>query len=124
MKRILVVDDEHQIRDLLSAMLSREGYEVDTADDGDQALNYLTRKQVDLVVTDLIMPNKEGLETIQEVRGKHPDLPIIAISGGGRFNPSEILPLAKLLGARRIIQKPFSRMEIVSAVEEVFTASA
>lgn len=116
MKRILVIDDEHNILLMLKKMLEKEGYEVDLALNGKDGLDLLNRISFDLVITDIIMPEMEGLETIASLRKKFPDLKIIAISGGGRVSAESYLNSAKLLGAATIIQKPFERTELVGAV--------
>ena len=90
MKRILVVDDEAQIRTMLTQMLEQEGYEVQTAENGEDGFN-LVRKQVfDLVITDMIMPVKDGLKFIMELIKDYPELKILAISGGGAIKPTGI----------------------------------
>lgn len=116
MKKILVIDDEEQIRELLVAILEREGFEVTLATNGDEATRLLRKFLPDLVITDLIMPGKEGLETIMELRRSHPGLPVIAISGGGRNGTGDYLKLAKGLGAKATVSKPFRRDEILEAV--------
>ena len=105
-KTILIVDDDPQIRKLLDAILKRDGYGIITAANGRQALQELDKQAVDLVITDLLMPEKEGIETIMEIRHKFTGMPIIAISGGGRLNPQTYLKIAKSLGAVRTMTKP------------------
>ena len=75
----------------------------------------------DLIITDIVMPEKEGLETIRELKKSHPDLKIIAISGGGRIDSREYLESARLFGASKIFQKPFRQKEMVSAVKELLS---
>ncbi len=100
-------------------MLTRAGYEIDQAGDGNQALEVCAEFKPDLVLTDIIMPDKEGLETIQELLEISPDLKIIAMSGGGKFGPDSYLPLAEKLGAKASLQKPFMRDELLSTIESV-----
>ena len=119
MARVLVVDDDFQMREMLGVILERKGYDVMTAPDGKLAVQLQRKLPFDLVITDIIMPEKEGLETISELRHSYPRLKIIAISGGGRHRPDGYLELARQLGADRILAKPFGSWEILSAVREL-----
>jgi DNA-binding response OmpR family regulator len=119
MIRILVVDDDFQMREMLGVILERKGYDVKTASDGKSALQLQSIKPFDIVITDIIMPEKEGLETISELRRGHPRVKIIAISGGGRYKPEGYLELAKQIGADRVLVKPFGSWEILGAVREL-----
>ena len=118
MKRILLVDDDDRLRDTLSEVLKRAGYDVEDASNGAIALNKYRRAPSDLVITDIVMPEREGLETIRELRRHDPGVRIIAISGGGVGSARTYLATATAFGADRIIAKPFSRAELLSAVEE------
>jgi DNA-binding response OmpR family regulator len=115
--KILVIDDDEALRSLLGQILQRAGHEVREAANGAIGLQEFRREPADLVITDLIMPEKEGLETILELRKQFPQLPLIAVSGGGRNGPSDYLAIAKRLGVRQTICKPFSRDEILQAVK-------
>jgi len=117
MKRILLVDDDAAFREPLCEWLSRNGYEVQTAQNGSVALKLYRQQAADLVITDLIMPEAEGLETIGALRRLQPNVKIIAMSGGGRIGPIEYLTIARNLGAHRVLAKPFSCQEILDAVE-------
>ncbi len=117
MKRILVIDDEPLIRSMLKKMLERQGYLVILASDGSEGVKLFKRDPTDLIITDIIMPEKEGLEIIQEIRIESLEVPIFAISGGGRNSPAEYLDLAKLLGANEIFNKPFNKNEFLGAVK-------
>ncbi|MFW5629014.1 MAG: response regulator [Candidatus Cloacimonadaceae bacterium] len=119
MAKILVVEDDSSFRKVLVRMLTRAGYEIDQAGDGNQALEVCAEFKPDLVLTDIIMPDKEGLETIQELLEMCPELKIIAMSGGGKFGPDSYLPLAEKLGAKASLQKPFMRDELLSTIESV-----
>ncbi len=119
MTKVLVIEDDNSFRTLLVQMLERAGFEVCFAEDGNQAMNICGSFSPDLVLTDIIMPDKEGLETIQELLSLNPGIKIIAMSGGGRFGPESYLPLAEKLGARKTLQKPFMRDELLSAIKEV-----
>jgi len=119
MARILVVDDEAQIRVLLRQLLIREGYEVDEAPNGNIALKKFRENPFDLVIMDLIMPDKEGLETILELKKEFGEAKIIAISGGGRVGPDSYLKYAKGFGALHTLTKPIENAELLRAIREV-----
>ncbi len=116
MAKILVLDDEPSILLMLKKMLEREGHEVEMALNGIEGMELFEKFKPDLLITDIIMPQKEGLETILELRKKYPELKIIAISGGGRFGPDGYLPSAKLFGADMVFQKPLVQKEFLQAV--------
>ncbi|MEA1928732.1 MAG: response regulator [Candidatus Auribacterota bacterium] len=120
-KTILVIDDNDDIRRLLQLMLQVEGYQVLDADTMDKGLRIIHDTSIDIVITDLLMPDKDGLELITELRRDLPEQKIIAISAGGRIGPSTYLDMAKKLGADRVFSKPFDQKEIVQAVEELLT---
>ena len=122
MASILLVEDDEQLRPLLRLVLERGGHQVVEAGNGKEALEIYLRKPTDLVVTDLVMPDKEGLETILELRRIYPDVKIIAMSGGGRTGGTEgYLDLAKKFGANHILTKPFSNQEILEGIQMVVT---
>jgi CheY-like chemotaxis protein len=116
MAKILVLDDEPSILLMIKKMLEKEGHEVDLALNGREGMELFEKNKPDLVITDIIMPEKEGLETILELRKKYPELKIIAISGGGRIGPQGYLPSAKYLGADIVFQKPLVQKEFIQAV--------
>lgn len=122
MARILLVDDEPSVRTLFGEVLALDHHEVTTAADGAAALALLSHGAFDLVVTDVVMPGKEGVEFIREMQRSRPDLPIIAMSGGGRGSAADYLQLASLLGARKTLTKPFSARDLLDAVTEVLRA--
>ena len=103
MAKILVIEDDSSFRNVLVQMLARAGYEVRQAGDGNQAVEVCASFDPDLVLTDIIMPDKEGLETIQELLSMHPNLRIIAMSGGGKFGPDSYLPLAQKLDRKSVV---------------------
>ncbi|HEY7490086.1 MAG TPA: response regulator [Candidatus Tectomicrobia bacterium] len=119
MARILVIDDEDQSRQMLQQALERAGYEVTTARDGSEGLRRFREAPTDLVITDILMPEKEGLETIMDLRREFPAVKIIAVSGGGRTGSLNFLDIAKRLGARRTLQKPFGLREMLAVVHEL-----
>jgi DNA-binding response OmpR family regulator len=117
MSRILVVDDDDNFRWAITQTLRRAGCEVLSAADGAAALQLYQEHPVDLVITDLIMPGKEGLETIMELRRLRHDLKIIAMSGGGHVGPEDYLSVAAQLGATITLSKPFSAQELLETVK-------
>ncbi len=119
MGKIIIIDDEPYILLMLKKMLERAGHEVDLASNGKQGMEIFEKENADLVITDIIMPDKEGLEIILEMKKQRPDLKIIAISGGGRISPESYLECATHFGASRVFQKPFKQKELVSAVNEL-----
>ena len=119
MKKILVIDDESVIRALLRQLFERNGFLVIDAEDGRQGLDLYREESPDLVVTDLIMPEEEGLTVIKEIKKMTPDAPIIAISGGGIGKADVYLQLAKSMGAGRIFEKPFDAKAVLKAVQEM-----
>jgi DNA-binding NtrC family response regulator len=119
MQRILVIDDDRAVRITVEAMLKREGYEVVCAVDGAEGIGTFERASPHLIVTDIIMPTKEGLETIVEIRSRDPMIPIIAISGGGRLHNADFLQMARKLGANEILAKPFTSQQLVGAIRRL-----
>ncbi len=122
MKRILVIDDDTQIREMLREILEREGYEIEDAENGKDALAIQQARPCDLIITDLIMPEQDGVETIMEFTQRDPAVKIIAISGGGRIGPRDYLEMAEALGAKKTFYKPFKRQEILAAVSELLNS--
>ncbi len=123
MKRILIIDDEELALSLLTKILEGEGYEVVEALDGQRGLDLFRENPTDLVITDIVMPVKDGLSTIMELRQMDADLPIIAISGGGSIAKERYLAVASYLNVLTI-PKPFTRDQIVSAVKNLLLSSA
>lgn len=119
MASVLVVDDEPSIRELLRHILERDGHLVTEAENGRKAVRALRDGGVDLVITDIIMPEQEGMETITEIRRTRPEVKIIAISGGGQRLSMDVLPMAERLGADLTIEKPFKPASIAAAVAEL-----
>jgi DNA-binding response OmpR family regulator len=119
MARILIIDDEAMIRNLLVRMLEREGYETVTASNGKDGINIHRKNPADLIITDLIMPDKEGIETIMELRRDFQDVKIIAMSGGGKTDSETYLHIAKTIGAIKTLAKPFDRKELLTTIREL-----
>ena len=118
MPRILVIDDDEPVRRIIRRSLEAEGHEVLESRDGAEGLRAFHNQPIDLVISDIFMPNQEGLETIRVLLDQHPDLPVIAISGGGSEGGMDFLPMAKMLGARHTFSKPFLIPELLAAVRE------
>jgi CheY-like chemotaxis protein len=122
MARILVIDDEELARFTVREILESGGHEVIEARDGVEGLAMQRAQRCDLVVTDVIMPRKEGVEMIIEMKQEQPALKIIAISGGGRTRNLDFLKLAKEFGADKVLAKPFSAEDLIGAVRECLLA--
>jgi len=119
MPRILVIEDDQMLRRALRIALEKLAYEVGEANDGREALGLFRARPFDLVVTDIIMPEMEGMETIRALRLLSPKLHIIAISGGGRGSPDNYLHLAKHFGASKVFAKPFEITDLCTTVAEM-----
>ncbi len=124
MKRVMIVDDEEQIRDVLMKILQRHGYQVVVAEHGRQAVSIFESNPVDLIITDITMPQMDGLETIRTILSNNPQVPIIAISGGGHRFPDYFLPMAQQSGAKMVLKKPIRSQELVKAVESLIGGGA
>jgi DNA-binding NtrC family response regulator len=118
MAKILVIEDDPNMRMAIEHSLKGAGYAVLMAVNGRDGMNALHQNTVDLVVTDLFMPEQDGLETIAALRKKHPKLPVIAISGGNLVSEA-MLTVAKELGALQVLQKPFGVEGLLTAVRNV-----
>jgi CheY-like chemotaxis protein len=119
MARVLVIDDEDLLRETLREMLEDAGHRVFEEADGIAGVESFSQSPVDLVITDMIMPKMDGVNTIWRLKQMAPDVKIIAISGGVPGAPRSDLPLAELYGAQRTLQKPFTRTELLRAVDDV-----
>lgn len=118
MARILLIEDDDALRGVIAQSLANAGHEVLQANDGRQGIDMFHAGKFDLVLTDLVMPGKEGVETIIELRREQPGLKIIAMSGG--MPRSELyLELAGRLGAQKSLSKPFTTTELLGAIDEV-----
>jgi YesN/AraC family two-component response regulator len=117
--RILVIEDEPLVRVAIKKRLEIEGFEVTTADDGQKGVKSFRDHPADLVITDIIMPEKEGIECIKELTRDFPGIKIIAISGGGRIGPFDYLDLAEKFGASRTFKKPFEWPDMIRAIHEL-----
>jgi CheY-like chemotaxis protein len=124
MATILVIEDDREVREYLVEVLSRAGHSVSAAGNGHEGVALFRDHPAQVVITDIIMPEKDGIETILDLRRNHPDLKVIAISGGGRSTPENYLHSARLLGADRAFRKPFRNEEILGAVAELVAESS
>jgi CheY-like chemotaxis protein len=115
--RILLVDDDEMSRQAVQRMLERAGHAVESTGNGREAIDRFAAGEVDLLITDLIMPEMDGLEIIQEVRRKDPGARILAISGGGRVQAEEYLSVARKFGAVEVLPKPFASQDLKAAVD-------
>lgn len=119
MATIMVVDDEKQTRMMLRQMLERADYQVYEAENGYEAIRSFRGSPTDLVIMDLIMPKKEGIETIIEMRKEFPLVKIIAMSGGGRINSDNYLQIAGKIGALKTLSKPIQREVLLNNINEI-----
>lgn len=119
MASVLIIDDDDMVRTMLLRTITRGGHEAFGARDGVEGVARFREHPADLVITDIFMPNQEGLATIMELRRVTPNLKIIAISGGGARASLDVLPVAEALGAQKTLRKPFTPAEVMEAVNEV-----
>jgi CheY-like chemotaxis protein len=123
MPSILVVEDDAALRRLFEQMLVRDGHDVTMAADGAQALKLIETTRFDVVITDLIMPEMEGLSLLRELRKRKSQAKIIAMSGGGRGSAADYLEIAVMLGATVTLPKPFTHLQLADAIDRVLKAT-
>ncbi len=121
MKRVLLVDDDDRLREATEGLLTGEGFSVTTARDGSEALALLSTQTVDVILCDLFMPGKDGLETIRHMRTQFAQVPVIAMSGGAYHGQMDVLRVAKHMGAAEALAKPFKLADLVRSIERVLT---
>jgi len=119
MPGVLIVEDEKELREMLKTSLLRRKINVFEAVNGKDAIAHFKPSITDLVITDIIMPEEDGLKVIMKLRELKPGIKIIAISGGGKAGPGSYLKLAKALGADAVFSKPFSINDLISKIEEL-----
>ncbi len=119
MAKILLIEDDNDVRTMLKLTLTHCGHTVIEAKNGREGIALFNQAGADLVITDIVMPEKEGLEVLMEVRKKNPGVKIVAISGGGRSSATDYLKMAKLMGANRVLPKPFSNDALLAVVNEL-----
>lgn len=117
MPRILVIDDNAEFGRILQAHLTAHGHKVVTAKDGEQGLALIEQESFDIVLTDILMPQRDGIEVLRQVKQRWPGLPVIAVSGGGWIKAGDLLEMAERLGADRVLQKPVRRDDLLAAVD-------
>ena len=117
MAGILIVEDDRDMREMLKTTLLKRKYSVQEASNGMEAITKFKPALTDLVITDLIMPDEDGLKVIMRLKEMKPDLKIVAISGGGKAGPANYLSLARALGADVVLPKPFSINDLISKIE-------
>ncbi len=119
MNRILIIDDDRDMRTIINEILSLQGYVTSLASDGSEGVRLFKAGSFDLVITDIIMPGQEGIETIIEIKNFKSKIKIIAISGGGRINAEDHLSVASRVGADATLTKPFRSHELIEIVEKL-----
>lgn len=119
MPRILVIDDEPLIRSTVVTLLTREGFSVEEASDGQVGIAMCHKNPPDVVITDIFMPNRDGIEVVMELKRSCPRTKIIAATGGGHMRMMEIASAAQSLGADHVLYKPFERESLLAAVNAV-----
>jgi CheY-like chemotaxis protein len=119
MPGVLIVEDDKELREMLKMSLLRRGFAVQEAENGKEAISHFKPLITDLVVTDLIMPEEDGIKVVITLRELKPSIKIIAISGGGKVGPGSYLNLAKALGADAVYSKPFSIKDLIVKIEQL-----
>ena len=119
MPSVLVIDDNDAFRHTICLWLKRNGYDVFEAANGKEGVQQLESRLPDVLLTDILMPEQDGLETIQKVRKQHPALRIIAMSGGMLDGRVDFLPIAQKFGANHVMHKPFSGSELILVLEKL-----
>lgn len=123
MTRIAVVDDDHEVLDFMATVLGQAGHDVVKAHDGLSTLALVEQYNIDLMVLDILMPNRDGLETIMILRRDGKTFPILAISAGGMLDGGYLLQTAKTFGAEATLLKPFTAETLTRQVESLLTAA-
>ncbi|MCK5100468.1 MAG: response regulator [Desulfobacteraceae bacterium] len=119
MAHILIIDDDEQILTMLKQAIERKGYKVTTAINGKEGIKLYKETLADVVITDIVMPEMEGLEAIRKLTKEYKDIKIIALSGGGFVSPDEYLKLAKQFGAKYAFAKPVNLKELINSIKEL-----
>ncbi len=122
MAHILVIDDDPVLRRIITLALEAAGHTVLRCENGRKAIDFLAHDRADLLITDIIMPEMDGVETVRAARRLQPYLPILAISGGGSFAPADYLGIARAFGATDVLPKPFHPPDLVERVARLLAA--
>jgi CheY-like chemotaxis protein len=122
MAHILVVDDDPVLRQVITLALEGAGHSVLRCENGKKAVDFLAHEAADLLITDIIMPEMDGVETVRAVRRLQPQLPILAISGGGSFDPTDYLGMAQAFGATAVLPKPIRPQQLIEVVTTLLGA--
>src|SRR5438105_12106054 len=122
MAHILVIDDDPVLRRVITLALEAAGHSVLRCENGRKAVEFLAHEHADLLITDIIMPEMDGVETVRAARQLQPALPILAMSGGGSFDPADYLGIARAFGATDIMPKPFRPSDLIERVEKLLAA--
>lgn len=122
MANILIIEDDLSVQQMFNQYLESKGFTVFCASEGREGMRLMQQQKIDLIITDIMMPEMDGLEVIQEIRKHHSGLPIIAISGGMRDVPINFLPHAKKFGACRVFEKPIPLNTLFTAVQDLLSA--
>jgi len=117
--RILIIDDEDRYRSALRRALELEGHDVAEAPDGDAGLDAYRAQPADVVLLDMFMPGRDGVETLRALRDEFPDAKVIAVSGGGEYGQVEVLRAARVFGARHTLVKPFPNEKLLEAIDRL-----
>ena len=122
MNSVLVIDDDPVVCAVIERVLEGDGFSVTSAGDAQTGISRFTEMNPDLVIVDILMPGKEGMATILELRETSPDMPILAITGGGNFAAGDVLRIAELLGADNSLKKPFEPSALLAVVRRCLVA--
>ena len=123
MSHILVVEDSEDLRYIIKDILKKAGHQVSEACDGSEVSQYLAGDPIDLVITDILMPEQEGIQTIVQIRRSNPNIKIIGMSGGGKGGAEHYLEMAREFGANATMLKPFKKVQLLELVDKLLGAS-
>jgi CheY-like chemotaxis protein len=124
MARIIVIDDDPALLRVVARALTSAGHSVLRCENGRKAIEFLAQEDADLLITDILMPEMDGLETVRAVRKLRPQLPILAMSGGGSFGPVDYLGIASAFGTTAVLPKPFLPAELLAMVQRLLVTGA
>ncbi|MDZ4200194.1 MAG: response regulator [Kiritimatiellia bacterium] len=122
-KKILIIDDQDEVRRFLQRAGETLGYDIKTTDNGREGLELCLEWKPDAVLTDIFMPDQDGLETIRALRKSYPEIRILAMSGGGSMGHVDVLRTARAMGAAGVLTKPFNRGTLAEVLQQLFAPS-